>query len=261
MTGQLDGDSGDDSHAQDRAQHPDAERFPAAVPEVGIERREPHGGEHRLVVDGEGEHGAREEGEEPLAAAVRQAGLVGARQAEEEAGRHREHVEDLGLDPEDVGEADAEQEERGREEGREAGRVVPSQIEIAHPDHRHRHQHVEEQHAVGAEDPGERSAEQRVDVGLGEVDRVPSVVGHHDHVVDRPVRELLEGAVDVPGLDPQVAVEGEALRGEVIGPLVRLEMGRQTGLAQRQRKQQEERRNRREGQIGRIESAAHGGAV
>jgi len=70
--------------------------------------------------------------------------------------------------------------------------------------------------------------------------------------------ELLKRAVHVLRLDPQIAVVGEAEGREVVSRLVRLEVGRKAGLAERQRKQQEERRDRRKDQI---DGAAHGGGV
>ena len=127
-------------------------------------------------------------------------------QPEVQAGHGGEHVEQLGMQPVDIGVDGRDQEEAGGEERGQPIRVVSPQVVGRHPDHGDQQQRVEHHQAVGAPERGQRRRQQREDVGLAEVHRPPAVVGRQDQVVDRQVRELGVAPRQVFGLAAQVAV-------------------------------------------------------
>ena len=61
-------------------------------------------------------------------------------------------------------------------QGRKGVGIETSEVERPQPHHHHHETHVERDHAVGAEQTRQRCREQRVDVGLSEINRSPAVV-------------------------------------------------------------------------------------
>ena len=147
-------------------------------PEGEPERRQPEQGEHRFVVGRRDDRGARpggprggvpEPGAQALPARARRPERR-RRHGEIEAGGHRGDAENLGVEPEDVGEGVREQEEAGGVEEREPLRVPLPEVEGAEPDREEEERHVRADEAVGAEERDGRRGEERHEVRLAEDD-------------------------------------------------------------------------------------------
>ena len=118
--GQSDREEPGRSQRRRRTRGPDQRAAPAPGAPHRQQQRGAEQPVHRLVVGGERQRGAGQERRQQRAAA-----LALARSHHQEAGRRdRGHAEDLGVDPEGVGEATGEHDERGGEQERDPVVVV-----------------------------------------------------------------------------------------------------------------------------------------
>lgn len=249
MTGQGYREAAHEGHNCQTGGSEDHDAAPLASQNPGHQRSECDSCQHWLVVGRQGQDAARHGSPSSWIrhnpphrseATAHEFGWVDRMQGEVQAAHDSCHVEDLGMQPEDIREGRADEKETNRIERRQGRRVESTQVGSPHPDHRHQQQHVQRHHAVGAKDPDQGRSHQGVDVGLAEEGCLPPIIGHQDEIEGGEIGILVEEAAQIPHVALQIPIVSQTLCHQVVGRLICLEGHWQTRLPHGQGKNHQE---------------------
>jgi hypothetical protein len=160
MPGEQNRQTGEHRHGQGDGENPGEGCAQAPLPPEDVQGRNPHDGEHRFVVDGEGKSrtrppggrlGVEKSGQDPIGAGPVRRSFCQRMEGQEKAPHGRGHAEDFGLKPEDINESRTQEEENERKESGESRIIEPAEIEGTPPDHHGKQKSVECDQSVGSE--------------------------------------------------------------------------------------------------------------